>query len=374
MQQAAPAPDPGLLRALRDALAALAGEPPVRVEAEWSQAGTQHSGRAFRFEPDGPRRVLLPDAAVATFAALRTQMATPTTGAWFSARAVLDGGEVVLMPNYDRRPDWDAPGLSMLETPAAGPDGAPPAPPVPSEERWLADLRRHPRDRAHLPDWLAPDAVEGEAVAELRAALDGLGVPRAAVVLPGEPAGPAFEGALEVVRYSPAHLALRITDYGQHHLLGEFRSERDACFAVWQYLTAPLPAPVRLTSHEVAARAAQAQESYQHLADRLRNVGQGGLITNLATGVPYDRLGGLDGLYFFAWDTPWEMRSLPPTANAPGARVVTFVALRPVEVQAEIVAPWFGQPGGGIRFHVEGGRAVRDLVRDQVLAVVDVVP
>src|SRR5690606_23305657 len=100
MQQAAPAPDPGLLRALRDALAALAGEPPVRVEAEWSQAGTQHSGRAFRFEPDGPRRVLLPDAAVATFAALRTQMATPTTGAWFSARAVLDGGEVVLMPNY----------------------------------------------------------------------------------------------------------------------------------------------------------------------------------------------------------------------------------------------------------------------------------
>lgn len=362
----APVPDPGLLRALADALAAAGGDRATRVEAEWSQAGTQHSGRAYLTDADGVRRIPLPDDAVAAFAALRAQMSGPALGAWLSAHIVVTpGAEPVLEANYDRRPAWNSPTTSMLDTPDE--------PIVPTEDRWLVDLKRHPRDRAHIPAWLAPDAVEGEAVAELRAALDGAGVPRAAVVLPGEPPAPTFEGTLEVVRYSPSHYAVRISDYGQHHLLGEYRSERQACLALWQYLTQPLPGPVRTTQAELAARAQGAQRSYGDLYARLRNVGRGGILTNLAVGVPYDRFGGPDGLYFFAWGTPWEQRSLPPTANAAGARFVTFVALRPVEIQAEIVEPWFGQPGGGIRFHVEGGKAVRDLVREQVLALVDVV-
>lgn len=367
-----PVPDPGLVRGLAEALVAVAPPGWTQISAEWSQAGTQHSGRAYVTDADGTHRIAVPDAVVSHFAALRNQMAAPGTGAWFSARAVVTTAGVEFLPNYDRRPNWDAPGTSMLEaTEPVDPFTA--AGPVPSEDRWLVDLRRHPRDRAHIPAWLAPDAVEGEAVSELRAALNGMGVPRAAVVLPGEPTGAAFEGALEVVRHSPAHYVLRVTDYGQHHLLGEYRSERAACLALWQYLTAPLPPAVRLTPQEVSARAAQAQHSYRDLYDRLRNVGPGGLITNLATGVPYDRFGGLDGLYFFGWGTPWEQRSLPPTANAPGARLVTLVALRPVEIQAEIVGPWFGQPGGAVRFHVEGGRALRDLVREHVLAVVELV-
>lgn len=365
MEAAAPEPDPGLIAALREALLAVAGEPPATIEAEWSQAGTQHSGRAYRVTDAGAERIVMPDGAVAAFAALRNQMTAPGVGAWFSAHvSVAHDQDTVFEPNYFQRPAWNSTTTSMLDVPQE--------PLVPDENRWLIDLKRYPRDRAHIPAWLAPDAVEGEAAAELRAALDGAGVARGAVVLPGDDPTQAFEGHLEVVRYSPAHFALRVTDYGQHHLLGEYRSERQACLGLWQYLTAPMPPSVRVPQAELAARAQGAQRAYQDLHGRLLNVGLGGLITNLAVGVPYDRFGGLDGLYFFGWGTPWEQRSLPPTANAPGAQLVSFVALRPVEVQAEIVAPWFGQPGGGIRFHVEGGRAMRDLVREQALAIVEV--
>jgi hypothetical protein len=365
MEPAAPEPDPGLLAALRDALLAVAGEGSTRVEAEWSQAGTQHSGRAYRVTESGTERVLVPDAAYQAFAALRNQMAQPGVGAWFSARVVVaPHQEPHFEPNYQHRPAWNSTTTSMLDAPAE--------PLVPTEDRWLADLKRYPRDRAHIPPWLAPDAVEGEAVAELREALDRAGVPRGAVLLPGEDPRQSFEGHLEVVRYSPSHFTLRVTDYGQHHLLGEYRSERQACLGLWQYLIAPMPRPVQVTHAELTARAQGAQRAYADLHARLVNVGLGGLITNLAVGVPYDRYGGIDGLYFFGWGTPWEQRSLPPTAMQPGAQLVTFVALRPVEVQAEIVPPWFGQPGGGIRFHVEGGRAMRDLVREQAVAVVHV--
>src|SRR5699024_4937020 len=92
---------------------------------------------------------------------------------------------------------------------------------------------------------------------------------------------------------------------------------------------------------------------------------------NLATGLPYDRLGGLDGLYFHLWNTPWEQRSLPDTAWAPGAVQVVFVAARAVEVQAELAPAWFDQPGGGLRFRVQPpARGVRDLLQSGVLAPV----
>ncbi len=350
---------------IAEALIRAAPEGWTMLTVEWSQAGTQHSGRAHRVDADGWHRIDMPDGVVAAFASLRAETAAPGRGAWFSARVVVEpGAEPRLEPNPDRRPFWNSPTPSMLD--------APDEPPVPDEGRWLTDLKRFPRDREHIPDWLAPDAVEGEASAELRAALDRQGVPRAAVVLPGEPEGPTFEGVLEIVRYSGAHFALRVDDYGLHHLLGEFRSERQACVALWQYLTSPLPQPVRMSAQEFAARSPQ--RSFDDLRGRLLNVGPGGILTNLAPGVVYDRFGGIDGLYFFGAGTSWPERALPPTANAPGAMLVPFVALRPVEIQAELVAPWFDQPGGGIRFHVEGGRAVRDLVREQVLALVDVVP
>ncbi|MFV0251917.1 MAG: TNT domain-containing protein [Beutenbergiaceae bacterium] len=361
-----PTPESATVQRLAAALRAAAPSGSTHLVAEWSQAGSQHSGRAFAGDAQTLNHLPFPDDATTAFAALRAQMARPAIGTWLSARITLTkDGEPDFHANYSQRPKWNAPGLSMLE-PTTGQ-------PVPTQDRWLIDLQHYPRDRGHIPAWLAPTQIAGEEVAALRTALDGYGIPRASVVLPGEPPGPAFEGRLEIVRYSAAHYVLRVTDYGQHHLLGEFRTERDACMRLWQYLSAPMPPRMRASRADLAQRTATAVHSYQELGARLANVGVGGIITNLAAGVPYDRFGGLDGLYFFGWGTPWEQRSLPQTAIAPGASFVTVMALHPVEVQAEIVEPWFGQPGGGIRFHVEGGRTMRDLVREQYLAVVDIV-
>ncbi|CAM3549672.1 TNT domain-containing protein [Occultella aeris] len=335
----------------------------LRFDVEWSQAGTQHSGRAYLTDTGhaAPRPVRVPDAAVGALAALRAHMSAARKGTWLSAAASMTPpGSLDVSYNYDRRPYWNSTTGSMLD--------APEEPPVPTDEKWLADLRRHPRERDLVPAWLTPDHVEGEEAARLRAALGTIGHPQRGVVLPGDDPNAALEGTIEVVRYGPRHYGVQIEDYGQHELLAEHFTERDACATVWGYLTAPVPQPLQIPTEELAQRAQAAQRSYTDLHARLMQAGPGGIITNLAAGVPYDRIGVLDGLYFYPWRTPWEQRSLPPAAAGEGAREIILMAMQPVEVQAEIVPPWFDQPGGGIRFHVEGkGRGVRDLVRAGVL-------
>ncbi|UFU06033.1 TNT domain-containing protein [Ruania halotolerans] len=339
------------------------------VHLEWSQAGTQHSGRAFAVLDGHSHWIEVPTALAPDLRELRSLTADRQTGAWLSVTIAAHRGEAArVTPNYDRRPYWNSTGVSMLDVPSA-----PSMPPIPDQRRWLADLQRYPRERAHLPDWLTPGEVEGEAVAQLRAGLDGLGMPRGGVVLPGESSGGAdqpepLEGVVEVVRYGARHYGVQVADYGQHVLLGEYFTERAACDAVWHYVSPPLPAPLHVAHAELATRVQAAQQGLTELGQRVAAAGPGGIITNLATGVPYDRIGTIDGLYFFVWGTPWEQRSLPVSARGPGAEQQVFVAAREVEVQAEIAPAWFGQPGGGLRFHVEApARGVRDLVRAGVL-------
>ncbi|SEE63306.1 TNT domain-containing protein [Ruania alba] len=361
--------DPAAQRLTDRIVAALfeaAGDDATDVHLEWSQAGTQHSGRAYAVVGGAAHWIEVPTEIAPDLRALRAATADRRAGAWLSVEIDAQrGGDVRVNRNDDRRPYWNSTTASMLDAPAA--------PPVPDERRWLADLQRYPRDRAHLPDWLNPGEVEGEAAAQLRAGLDGIGVPRGGVVLPGEHAPDTeppepLEGAVEVVRYGARHYGVQVVDYGQHVLLGEYFTERAACDVVWQYVSAPLPAPVHVPHAELSARVQAAQQGLAELGQRVTAAGPGGVITNLATGVPYDRIGTVDGLYFFVWGTAWEQRSLPPSARGPGAQQEVFVAAREVEVQAEIAPAWFGQPGGGLRFHVEPpARGVRDLVRAGVL-------
>lgn len=331
------------------------------AKIEWSQAGSQHSGRLLILtEGQRPTRVSVPDGITTAMARLRAAMVRPGQGAWLSAViTVTADGDATLIPNYTHRPYWNTETTSMLDRPTAAP--------APDESRWAADLRRHPRDRAHQLDWLADEGIEGEAAAALRDALNRDGHPIGGVVLPGD-TGDAFEGTLDVLRHSPRHYSLQVTDYGQHEFLGEYPSESQACQAAWQYLTAPMPHPTPIPMAELQQRAQAAQPAYADLHRRLQQAGPGGIVTNLAAGVPFDRIGVLDGLYFFGWNTPWPLRSLPESANGPGATQVGLMAAAPVEVQAEIVAPWFDQPGGGIRFRVETKhQGLRDLVRSGVL-------
>lgn len=337
----------------------------VRLDLQWSQAGTQHSARLLLVQDHQAQWIPLPEEATRLLIELRAAMATAEHGTWLLLTAsAWPSGETIAQVNYDRRPYWNSPEASMLTPPGD-------SPPVPSDRQWQADLQRFPRARTHTPGWLTPVEFAGEASRHLRQALDAAGTPRAAVILPGDEPEQGFEGRVEVVRYGGHHYGLRITDYGQHVLLGEYYTEREACDAAWQYLQAPLPVPIRVTAADLRARLDQARQHIAELRRRVAAAGPGGMITNLATGLPYERLGGVDGLYFFLWGSPWQQRSLPATAWATGAAQVVFVAARAVEVQAELAPPWFEQPGGGLRFHVEPpARGVRDLLQAGVLAPV----
>jgi len=356
-----PAAQSELLARISRALTASVRGDWVRLELQWSQASTQHSGRLLLVRPESASWEQVPDEATRALIELRAQMAAEGAGTWLLiTHTVTAEGKTSTSYSYEERPYWNSLEPSMLV--------APPGPPVPSDRQWLADLRRFPRDREHTVAWLAPEEFEGEAAGQLRAGLDRLGHPRAGIVLPGDPPEEAFEGTVEVVRYGPGHYGLQVADYGQHVLLGEFYTERAACDAAWAYLTAPMPPPVPVTAADLGARLAAAAENLAELTSRVAAAGPGGMITNLATGLPYDRLGTVDGLYFYLWDTPWQQRSLPPSAWGPGAAQVVFIAAQAVEVQAEIAPAWFDQPGGAVRFHVEPpAHGVRDLVRAGVL-------
>jgi hypothetical protein len=74
-------------------------------------------------------------------------------------------------------------------------------------------------------------------------------------------------------------------------------------------------------------------------------------------------------VYLFPAGTPVERRSLPPTSLRDGARLHRFIMTADVLVRGELVAPWFGQPGGGLRFRLaEDFRGIRDLVVTGALA------
>jgi Tuberculosis necrotizing toxin len=61
--------------------------------------------------------------------------------------------------------------------------------------------------------------------------------------------------------------------------------------------------------------------------------------------------------------TPFEQRSLPPTALRPENDVHQFLTTAAVRVRAAITPSWFGRPGGGIRFTLqEPATGLRDLV------------
>jgi len=329
------------------------GTEPVRME--WSQAGTQHSGRVYL----GPVIEPVPEPTTTALARLRARMARPGAGTWLSVQVTVAADDSRWDFNYTQRPYWNSRG-SMLHPTAE--------PAVPDDARWQADLRRYPRDEEHRLAWLMAPAVSGRRFRALREALTGAGFPTGGVALPDEEQIP-FEGCIAVVRHSSAHYSMQVSDYGHHEFLAEYPTEEQVSQAVWDYLHQPLPRPTAMPWPEIHQRAQASQRTYADLERRLVQAGPGGLITNLAAGIPFDRIGVLDGLFFYPWNTPWPQRSLPDSARGTGAAQVILMAPAPVEVHAQLVPAWFSGPGGGIRFRIEGARhqGLRDLVRVGVL-------
>jgi Tuberculosis necrotizing toxin len=68
----------------------------------------------------------------------------------------------------------------------------------------------------------------------------------------------------------------------------------------------------------------------------------------LPEGTLLDRFGRIGGRVFAADGTAFAQRSLPPSALGAGYR--RYEVLREVPMWRAVSAPWFGQPGGGIRY------------------------
>jgi Tuberculosis necrotizing toxin len=200
--------------------------------------------------------------------------------------------------------------------------------------------------------------------AGLRQQLSDLGLTPFDIQLPGEDSHVApLEGALRLTEVPGGGYELATVDYGRPYRLGTARTPEAAAALVSSYVSRPLP-PIRpiaqLELDEIVGKIAY---HYFDLRDRARAAGPDGVVIDLPPQIPLDRIGALDGVHLYPIDTPFEFRSLPPHAIRPESDVHKFVTARTVRVQAAITPPWFGRPGGGIRYTLQEPQVgIRDLV------------
>ena len=185
----------------------------------------------------------------------------------------------------------------------------------------------------------------------LRDELDALGLTRFDIQLPGEDSAVApLEGALRV-RANGAGFVLETVDYGEAVRLATAESEPEIKEAVIDYVSRPLP-PVRVISrHELDTIVGKVALHYFDLRDRAREAGQRGIVIDLPAELPIDRIGALDGMHTYPIDTPFEFRSLPPTALRPENDVHQFLTAADVRVAGVNYATLVRTPRGRHPLH-----------------------
>lgn len=162
-------------------------------------------------------------------------------------------------------------------------------------------------------------------------------------------------------------------DYGVFEVLQTLGTEREACDWLWDYLSQAPPAATAVPRTDLEHRSLSYRPAYAQLYAQLQ-AGGGAMVSTLPPGVALDRVGAIDGVFLFPWATPMPARSLPPNPS-PTVRLYQFVTAAPLHVEAEIVPPWFGQPGGSLRFRIaEDGVGVRQLLQRRSLIEVTVGP
>jgi len=85
--------------------------------------------------------------------------------------------------------------------------------------------------------------------------------------------------------------------------------------------------------------------------------------TFLETGSRVDRYGYEGGTFVSPEGTPYLNRSLAPGTDLQPYNV--YEVVKPVEVQAGEIAPWFDQPGGGLQY--EFSKPINELIEDGTL-------
>ena len=197
----------------------------------------------------------------------------------------------------------------------------------------------------------------------LRDELDALGFTPFDIQVPGEYSAVApLEGALRV-RRDGSDFVLETIDYGEAFRLLTQKSEAAIKQAVIDYVSRPLPQVRGMSRDELDTIVGRVALHYFDLRDRAREAGPQGVVIDLPPELPIDRIGALDGVHTYPIDTPFEFRSLPPTALRPENDVHKFLTAADVRVRASITPPWFGRPGGGLRFTLQQPETgLRDLV------------
>jgi hypothetical protein len=97
--------------------------------------------------------------------------------------------------------------------------------------------------------------------------------------------------------------------------------------------------------------------------------------TTIPNNTYVDRFGNINGSYVSPVGTPYEQRAIPPSnlvrRGASGFVYARFLTLQEIEVESGFIAPWYGQPGGGIQYVLPD--YTLNLVNQTKLAQVDVV-
>lgn len=197
---------------------------------------------------------------------------------------------------------------------------------------------------------------------QLRSDLDDRGFGPDLVVLPGDPpTGPPVEGELRVVELDGGY-QVHCIDYGQARIVATGPDETSISSALLTFLDRPVPGPMAMAQPEVDAIESRLAPYYPELRGQIAARGGVSLI-QLPPGILVDRVGAVDGWLLNQLNSSFESRSLPPTALRQPSGVHQFVTEATVLVQASIVQPWFGQPGGAIRYTIaDTSLTVRDLL------------
>jgi len=194
----------------------------------------------------------------------------------------------------------------------------------------------------------------------LRQELNLRSIPAGAVRLPGDTAKP-MDGALRLRRLENGEWSLEVVDYGETFPISTAPDEASAAKALLAYIDRPIP-PISLFPTADIARAVAAQEAM--VAELAERAAAGAPLIGLPEGFVVDRFGAIDGVRFYPLATPDEERALPPAAEAAkGSGRHAFITRDIVLVTPRIVAPWFGQPGGGVQLTLSSPEvAIRDLL------------
>lgn len=204
--------------------------------------------------------------------------------------------------------------------------------------------------------------------ASLRAALDSAGVYRRDYALNDGNDALLRDGAVFVEDRND-YWAVGGFERGTWYLSGRFPDESSACDDAYRRLTRhPATEPFSDAEYEIAAK-----DAAQRLAplQAILTPGTAPVPFALETGLVVDRFGADGGRLLHPAGTTFPQRSQPPSEldeALPDYGLRAFRVVRPVEVRAGRVAPWFGQPGGGLMFQLaDVSNDIGDLLEDGIL-------